>query len=466
MSSRRSRSGGQVRSARRRGGSTGPRGTCRARPRACRLRLVAAITRRSTAISLLPPTRRMRRGSSTRSSFGCRSSGSSPISSRNTVPPLGQLERALRAARGRAGERALLVAEQLALDQRAGERAAVDDDERPVLAPAVRVERAREHVLAGAGLALDQHRSRRSARSARAGRRSRASPGRVPTSSPKLLALGRQELDALRERRELELDAADRDHRAGLQVGLADLGAVEERAVGRAEIAQQVALGVAHDLAVVAADRLVGEHEIVVGALPMRITSPSMHVLLALPVAAQTSSAQRDSVSTRRGSRGARVRATRDGTSSSWRLPGSAARCGSRRRSAGVTQRAHVLPRRAAARRASSQRSSYSPGGSVDACARPWLGAPVREAEARRRASPRRRARKPTRSSTTSLVLGSELELDLGLDAAGAARQPGRAHRQADPTPKWQRVAQKRCRCFRTAKPLIENRLCHKAAGQ
>src|SRR6185312_3729499 len=59
---------------------------------------------------------------------------------------------------GRAGERALLVAEQLRLDERARDRAAVDDDERLVLAARQIVDRARDEIFSGAGFALDQHR--------------------------------------------------------------------------------------------------------------------------------------------------------------------------------------------------------------------------------------------------------------------------------------------------------------------
>ena len=58
-------------------------------------------------------------------------SGSSPISSRNSVPPSRDLERPACVAIG-AGERAALVAEQLALEQRLGQRRAVDGDERPL----------------------------------------------------------------------------------------------------------------------------------------------------------------------------------------------------------------------------------------------------------------------------------------------------------------------------------------------
>ena len=63
-----------------------------------------------------------------------------------------------RLARRRAGERALLVAEQLRLEQRLGNRRAVDRDERAVGARAQRVQRAREQLLAGAALAFEQHR--------------------------------------------------------------------------------------------------------------------------------------------------------------------------------------------------------------------------------------------------------------------------------------------------------------------
>ena len=58
---------------------------------------------------------------------------------------------------GRAGERPLLVAEELRLDQLLGNRRAVDLDE-PLAAPqAVAVDRARDELLADAALALQQH---------------------------------------------------------------------------------------------------------------------------------------------------------------------------------------------------------------------------------------------------------------------------------------------------------------------
>ena len=94
---------------------------------------------------------------STRSTLACVIRLMSPISSRKIVPPCGQLE--LAALLGhRAGERALLVAEQLGLDQLLGDRRAVHLDERGARARLLcSVDLARDQLLAGAVLAGDQH---------------------------------------------------------------------------------------------------------------------------------------------------------------------------------------------------------------------------------------------------------------------------------------------------------------------
>ena len=105
----------------------------------------------------VPPTRSTSPSCSTRSSFAWKSRLISPISSRKSVPPCGALE-AAGARRCGAGEGALLVAEQLALEHALGERLAVDGDERPADAVAPVVQQARHQLLAGAALALDQHR--------------------------------------------------------------------------------------------------------------------------------------------------------------------------------------------------------------------------------------------------------------------------------------------------------------------
>ena len=92
-------------------------------------------------------------------------------------------ERALAIAGG-AGERALDVAEQVALDQRLGRRAAVEHDERAVLARRRVVDAARHQLLAGAALAEEQHRRVRLARRARAPRTPGASRWLPPYSAP------------------------------------------------------------------------------------------------------------------------------------------------------------------------------------------------------------------------------------------------------------------------------------------
>src|SRR5690606_680233 len=69
---------------------------------------------------------------------------------------LGKLE-ASDSGADRSGERALLVTEQLALEQLARDRAAVDGDERRVTASGKLVDPPRDELLAAAGLALDQH---------------------------------------------------------------------------------------------------------------------------------------------------------------------------------------------------------------------------------------------------------------------------------------------------------------------
>jgi hypothetical protein len=69
---------------------------------------------------------------------------------------VGELELALLRLH-RAGERALLVAEELALDQVLRDRGAVELDERTLRAAAAEVDRARDQVLARSVLAGDQH---------------------------------------------------------------------------------------------------------------------------------------------------------------------------------------------------------------------------------------------------------------------------------------------------------------------
>ena len=85
-----------------------------------------------------------------------RSSGSSPISSRNSVAAVGRFETP-ELARVGAREGAFLVTEQLALDQPRGQRGAVELDEGLGLAPAAVVDSACDQLLAGTGLAGHEH---------------------------------------------------------------------------------------------------------------------------------------------------------------------------------------------------------------------------------------------------------------------------------------------------------------------
>ena len=122
-----------------------------------RSRWVAATTRVSTFNGRSAPTGCTVCASSTRSSFACDRERqlAELVEEQRAAARLD--ERALAIALG-AGERALHVAEQVRVDQLLGDRAAIDDDERPRRARRRVVDRPRRELLAGAGLALDQHR--------------------------------------------------------------------------------------------------------------------------------------------------------------------------------------------------------------------------------------------------------------------------------------------------------------------
>ena len=100
------------------------------------------MTRTSTLTVCESPTRSNSRACSTRSSFACSAALIVPTSSRNSVPRLRLLDAALPVGDG-ARERAAHVAEQLGLEQRLGNRAAVDRDEALTAPRAARRECAR-----------------------------------------------------------------------------------------------------------------------------------------------------------------------------------------------------------------------------------------------------------------------------------------------------------------------------------
>ena len=121
-----------------------------------RSRLVAATNRTSIEVSASLPTGRTVRDSMVRSSLACMGRGMSPISSRNTRAALG-LHQQPGAVLAGVGERAPLVAEQLALQQGLGHRGAVDGHERPAPPLAAFVQRLGDQVLARAALPRDEH---------------------------------------------------------------------------------------------------------------------------------------------------------------------------------------------------------------------------------------------------------------------------------------------------------------------
>ena len=116
------------------------------------------MTRTSTFSVRSAPSGSNSRSCSTRSSFDCSAGLIVPISSRKIVPPSASANLPFLVVVG-AGERAADVAEQLRLEQRLGDRRAVDLDERHVALRAAVVNGARDELLAGAGLAGDEHRA-------------------------------------------------------------------------------------------------------------------------------------------------------------------------------------------------------------------------------------------------------------------------------------------------------------------
>ena len=118
--------------------------------------LVAAMTRTSTGMRRVPPTRSISRSWSTRRILAWRSTRRVAISSRNSVPAVRQLELP-ELPRDGAREGALLVAEELRLEERLGDRGDVHRDERLVAPRPVPVDRPRDELLPRPALPRDQH---------------------------------------------------------------------------------------------------------------------------------------------------------------------------------------------------------------------------------------------------------------------------------------------------------------------
>jgi hypothetical protein len=138
---------------------------------------------------------------------------------------------------------ALPVAKELALDQLARDRAAVDGDEAP-LAPARQMYGARVDLLAGAGLAQDQELAvrRGQAPQAIAGQRQRRAHRCHRSQRIGELVLDRLDLDRRRQSEDRDV-VADEDQRAVVQRdALLDADVVDPGAVLAAEIDELVAI--------------------------------------------------------------------------------------------------------------------------------------------------------------------------------------------------------------------------------
>ena len=222
-----------------------------------------------------PPTRTTSRSCRARSSFTCSAGGMSPISSRKSVPPSASSNLPRRA--GDAGRDPALDAEQLALEQRLGQRAAVERDERAARGPrggggAWRSAPCRCRSRRAAG---PRRRVARRARRARArgasparGRRSRGRRPRAASWSAQDLVLLLQplalRLEALDLPRAVERHAGERRHR------------VEEAPVVGAELgARAAALLLVEQRQVAEEDAAVGERHRHQLAVARPASSPS-----------------------------------------------------------------------------------------------------------------------------------------------------------------------------------------------
>ena len=173
---------------------------------------------------------------------------------------IGALEHA-RAGRDRAGERAALVTEQLALDERRRDRAAIEHDERLAAPARARVERARDELLAGAGLAIDDDR-RLGRRDACAQREQLAHPDRAPDHALEALLVRERDLERRVDHAEPQPARAELDDRPVLEARLADQRAADPRPVRRPQVAEDVVAVLDVEPRVQARHRRVDEHHV------------------------------------------------------------------------------------------------------------------------------------------------------------------------------------------------------------
>jgi hypothetical protein len=163
-----------------------------------------------------------------------------------------------------AGEGAFFVAEDGGLGELAGEGAAVEDDEGALGARGLVVEGAGDQLLAGAGLAADEHAHVGGGDALEHGV-DLAHGGAAAEQAPKWSRPESGTWTSSSARKAIAVLPSRIGH-AGLDPGLLDADAVDEAAVGAAEVAQEHAGGADEELGVQAGDRGVGEDEVVDGA--------------------------------------------------------------------------------------------------------------------------------------------------------------------------------------------------------
>src|SRR5262245_892856 len=181
-------------------------------------------------------------------------------------PAVRRLERALARGDG-AGECAALVPEELALQEIAGDGAAVDDDERTLGAPALAVDGLGGDLLARPGLALEE--DGRIGRGGALEEGERAAHGdRAADHDAETRALRDGDLHLLGAEVEAHLGPPHRDRRAAVKMSRDDGDAVDARAVEASQVAEERAAVDRRDLAMEARDGRIVQHQVggVVGA--------------------------------------------------------------------------------------------------------------------------------------------------------------------------------------------------------
>ncbi len=163
----------------------------------------------------------------------------------------------------RSGERAAFVAEKLALDERRGDRPAVEDDERAGGARARAVDGLGDDLLARPGLALDEQRDVRG-RDALQIREELAHAGGGAEQVSEAVARGLLALDGLREGRQGELGVAQAKARVRRQDGVVEARALGEDSVGRSQVAHAHPARDGLELAVGARHAVVVEDQVIV----------------------------------------------------------------------------------------------------------------------------------------------------------------------------------------------------------